>query len=75
MANKPILPKEQVKLPKLATTKFNVTYEQWLPFWNKFTAEKEATNLATVTKFAYVKELLEPKVRMDIDGLFQDRGL
>lgn len=27
MANKPILPKEQVKLPKLATTKFNVTYE------------------------------------------------
>ena len=48
---------------------------KWLPFWNKFTAEKEATNLATVTKFAYVKELLEPKVRMDIDGLFQDRGL
>lgn len=48
---------------------------KWLPFWNKFTAEKEATNLAAVTKFAYVKELLEPKVRMDIDGLFQDRGL
>ena len=43
--------------------------EQWLPFWNKFTAEIKATNLAAMSKFAYLKELLEPKVRMDIDGL------
>ena len=28
----PILHKEQVKFPKLAITKFNGTYQQWLPF-------------------------------------------
>ena len=61
--------KEHVKLPKLTITKFNGTYEQWLPFWNKFDAEIETTNLAPVTKFAYLKELIEPKVRADIDGL------
>ena len=41
----------------------------WLPFWNKYEAEIEAADLAPVTKFAYLKELVEPKVRVDIDGL------
>ena len=27
------------KLPKLSITKFNGTYEAWLPFWGKFIAE------------------------------------
>ena len=40
------------KLPKLEITKFKGTYEGWLPFWNKFQAEIDKTNLATVTKFA-----------------------
>ena len=57
------------KLPKLSITKYDGTYEQWLPFWNKFCAEIESTNLAPVTKFAYLKELLQPQVRADIDGL------
>ena len=47
------------KLPKLEITKFKGTYEGWLPFWNKFQAEIDETNLATVTKFAYLKELLD----------------
>ena len=58
------------KLPKLSITKFNGTFANWLPFWNyKFEAEIDKTELAPVTKFAYLKELLEPKVRTDIDGL------
>ncbi|XP_020605746.1 kinesin light chain-like [Orbicella faveolata] len=57
------------KLPKLSVTKYDGTYEQWLPFWNKFCAEIESTNLAPVTKFTYLKELLQPQVRADIDGL------
>ena len=57
------------KLPKLEITKFMGTYEGWLPFWNKFQAEIDKTNLATVTKFAYLKELVDPKVRTEIDGL------
>ena len=57
------------KLPKLSITKFDGTFANWLPFWNKFEAEIDKTELAPVTKFAYLKELLEPKVRTDINGL------
>ena len=57
------------KLPKLSITKFDGTFANWLPFWNKFEAEIDKTELAPVTKFAYLKELLESKVRTDIDGL------
>ena len=48
------------KLPKLSITKFDGTFANWLPFWNKFEAEIDKTELAPVTKFAYLKELLEP---------------
>ena len=50
------------KLPKLQITKFNGTYEAWLPFWNKFHAEIDKANLASVTKFAYPKELVDLRV-------------
>jgi hypothetical protein len=57
------------KLPKLAITKFDGKYENWLPFWNKFIAEIDSAELSPVTKFAYLKELVEPEIRSDIDGL------
>ena len=57
------------KLPKLQITKFNGTYEAWLPFWNKFQAEIDKGNLASVTKFASLKELVDAKVRAEIDRL------
>ena len=57
------------RLPKLEIMKFKGTYEGWLPFWNKFQAEIDKTNLASVTKFAYLKELVDPKVQTEIDGL------
>ena len=57
------------RLPKLEITKLKGTYEGWLPFWNKFQAEIDKTNLASVTKFAYLKELVDPKVQTDMDGL------
>lgn len=56
-------------LPKLSITRFDGTFAQWLPFWNKFKAEIDSTDLPAVTKFAYLKELVESKVRTDIDGL------
>lgn len=40
-----------------------------LPFWNKFEAEIDSTILPVVTKFAYLKELVESKVTAEIDGL------
>ena len=63
------------KLPKLSITKFDGSFDQWLSFWNKFSAEIDATDLPAVTKFAYLKELLVTKVRADIDGLtFNSEG-
>ena len=57
------------KLPKLSITKFDGTFEQWFPFWNKFCAEIDSTDLPQVTKFAYLKELVLSKARADVDGL------
>ena len=59
------------KLPKLETTKFKGTYEGWLPFWNQFQAETDERTLASVTKFAYLKELqlVYSRARMETDGL------
>ena len=57
------------KLPKLQSTKFDGTYEAWLPFLNKFQSEIDKANLASMTKFAYLKKLVDPKVRTEIDGL------
>ena len=63
------------KLPKLSITKFDGSFDHWLSFWNKFSAEIDATDLLAVTKFAYIKELLVTKVRSDIDGLpFNSEG-
>ena len=45
-------------------------------FWGgKFISEIDLTNLAPLTKFRYLKELLEKHVRADIDGLpFTEEG-
>ena len=56
-------------LLRLNITKFDESYENWLPFSNKFEVEIDKTDLSPATKFAYLKELLEPKVRADIDRL------
>ena len=57
------------KLPKLVITKFNGTSMDWLRFWNQLQAEIDKANVAAVTKFSYLKELVDPKVRSCIDGL------
>ena len=58
-----------VKLPKLGITKFNGTPLDWMRLWNLFEAEIDHTDVAPVSKFAYLKELVCPKVRSCIDGL------
>ena len=64
------------KLPKLTITKFNGSHTDWLRFWNIYEAEiDKCSDMASVTKFAYLKDLLEPKVRAKIDGLpFSSKG-
>ena len=64
------------KLPKLTIAKFNGSHTDWLRFWNIYEAEIDrCSDMAAVTKFAYLKDLLEPKVRAGIDGLpFSSEG-
>ncbi len=60
----------RTKLPKLIITPFNGAPTDWLRFWNVFEAEIDNnSDLAAVTKFAYLKELLKPNVKSTIDGL------
>ena len=57
------------KLPKLTITKFNGTTLDWKRFWGQFTEGIDKSDMAAITKFSYLKEFVEPKVRKSIDGL------
>ena len=66
LADKPVKSTgKSVKLPKLVITKYDGTFEKWLSFWNSFKAEVDLQDIPAVTKFAFLKEFLEPKVRND----------
>ena len=57
------------KLPKLTITKFNGTTLEWKRSWGQFTEGINKSDMAAITKFSYLKEFVEPKVRKSIDGL------
>lgn len=59
----------QAKLPKLVISKFNGSPMDWPRFWGQFTENIEKSSIAPVTKFAYLRELLAPKVRPTIEAL------
>ena len=65
------------KLPKLVVTKFSGTHTDWSRFWNQLKAEIDSADVhvSPITKFSYLNELLEPKVRTAIEGLpFTTKG-
>ena len=51
------------KLPKLVITKFNGTHQDWPRFWNQFEAEIDKSKAAAISKFSYLKESVDSKVR------------
>ena len=57
----------ETKLPKL--NEINGRYIDWTKFWNQFEAEIDKSNLSSILKFSYLKEMLEPKVRLIVVGL------
>ena len=63
------------KLPELKITKFNGKPCNWLTFWNKFEAEIDKSDLSPTIEFAYLKEMLEPNICNEVDGLpFSSEG-
>ena len=61
--------KSKAKLPELVITKFQGTHLDWQRFWGQFEAEIDKSDIGTVAKFSYLKELLVPRVKAIIDGL------
>lgn len=61
--------KLHTKLPKLIITKFKGAQTDWVRFWGQFQTGIDGTNIPPVTKLSYLKEFLDPKVRVCIDGL------
>ena len=59
----------QAKLPKLVITKFDGTFMDWPRFWGQFTETIDKTGVASITKFSYLRELLDIKVRRTIEAL------
>ena len=57
------------KLPKLVITKFRGELTDWPRFWSQFETEIDKAEIAGVTKYSYLKELVDPKIRTEIDGL------
>ena len=57
------------KMPKLIISKFTGTPQDWVRFWGQFESQIDKSNVYDVTKFSYLKELVDIKVRRLIDGL------
>lgn len=58
-----------VKLQKYTITPFRGEYMDWLRFWNQFTVEVDNSNIAEISKFNYLMELVREEPREDILGL------
>ncbi|XP_046843130.1 uncharacterized protein LOC124437166 [Xenia sp. Carnegie-2017] len=59
----------EAKLPKLVISKFNGSYKDWPRFWNQFSETIDKSNISNVTKFSYLRELLEKHVKYSIEAL------
>ena len=62
-------PVGEAKLPKLVITKFNGTFADWPRFWGQYSETIDKSNVPPVTKFAYLRDLLDAKVRKSVEAL------
>jgi len=64
-------PVSQAKLPKLVLTKLNGTYADWPRFWGQYSESIDKSSVPPVTKFTYLRELLDARVRKTVEALPQ----
>ena len=57
------------KLPKLVISKYCGSYQDWPRFWGQFIETIDKTSIAPITKFTYLCELLDPKIKSVVDSL------
>ena len=61
--------KPDVKLPKLVLPSFNGNVLQWQSFWDQFTAVVHCSDLPQISKFTYLRSLLEGEAKEAVQGL------
>jgi hypothetical protein len=67
--------KNMAKLPKLVISKYGSSYQDWPRFWGQFTESIDKTSIPPITKFTYLCELLDPKIKAVVDSLpFTSKG-
>lgn len=59
----------QAKLPKLVITKFDGSFMDWPRFWGQFLETIDKTSVAAITKFSYLRELLDTKAKRTVEAL------
>jgi hypothetical protein len=59
----------QARLPKLEIAEFDGSYMDWLRFWGQFEEIVGKTNVANISKLAYLRGLLCKRVRRSIEAL------
>ena len=59
----------EAKLPKLELPKFDGDILNWTPFWEQFEAVVDNGDLPEITKFLYLRSLLEGEAKAPIQGL------
>ena len=59
----------EAKLPKLELPTFGGDIKNWTPFWEQFETVVDRGDLPDVTKFAYLRSLLEGEAKASIQGL------
>ena len=59
----------RAKLPKLVISKFYGDFQDWQRFWGQFIETIDKTTMPSITKFTYLCELLDPKIKHIVDSL------
>ena len=59
----------QTKLPELVITKFDGSYMDWPRVWGQFSETIDKTSVAPITKFTYLRELVDKKIGRTIEAL------
>ena len=60
---------QKCKLLKLVISQFNGKHINYFRFWNQFEIQTDKSELSSVTKLSYLKEMAIPKVPLLIEGL------
>ena len=58
-----------VNLPKLSLPVFSGNVIEWQTFWDQFSATVDSTDLPVVSKFTYLRSLLDGEAKQAIEGL------